>query len=359
MIVTALHPACVVHVPHRGRNQRLDLVRVATPIEVPEVEFRDLEAVRWPLFDFQTPPRPAYRHDGGFWTALSSDGTGKTTGAAALRAYLAGASGHFHLDLEFAGTPLCAIVRNDSPMHFDERERREKAGVEVDVDRSREVLRDDRERAALALHAYVGRSLRLFGGAAYVRREPVACLWESGPSYGGIVGIHRTGRLQGYVGGVAGQDTFEAMLAHVAARVGSPTHSPEIQPWLETPFGDALDGVAHRLVAASFPGAVRRQCEDEAGRPHRIDDAPRLLALAAALRSAEIDAMAGLTDPDPRRPLGLLLDALEAAIPTIPGEKVHTRGPEFLRDMLRDHYLPTLPAREPPSEDVAALAFAR
>lgn len=360
MIVAARHPVALVHVPHRGRVERLDMVSCETQVVLREVGHGETEAVH-PEAGYLLPDHPPLRRHGGFlWKRLEhdpGDGTREALRAGEFAEWLRGERDSTHQLLSaFAGTPLVALFPN--PVHgaFGRTIRGCRHGEAIDPARSRHVRRDDREKAGPALRDYVAREVLVVSGEVHLRERPPAAYRAGSATSPGLVGLLPRGRLGAYGCVVADREDYDAMLAFARTRLGWVSHAPNLGPWQGLDLGERIPGQAQRIVLESFAGPVAGLCEDAARRGEAGVAAEGLMAHTARMRELEIDAMTGLGEGfDPRPALLAMAEAIRA---TGEGPVPGRLGPGLLMETIEGLYLPTLAGPEPVAADVEALAAA-
>ena len=376
--LAARHPAAVVHVPARGRSERLTLAALTTPIAIPRIAPADLDR-----FD----PREALggrdpgedgfwgrrswdqrdgngiwaRHAGGLWRRLQVNAVNalRFVGADELKAWISGGEeARFPLDDAFRGTPLAAWGHGRI-RDVLEPARPAPRGEAVDVAGARAIRRDDRARAAAAVTAWAARNLLVAGEAVFERVAPVVGLKCVGSRDHGQVWLSASRRVTNFRTLYASPLT----LAAAEARRGfgpKPERAHEIAGWAELGLDIEIEATAQRAFVDGLAGVVRLAHDPRMeglaqGSPLREE----VLALRTATRELELDALTGLAAGEDVLPaLRVLERGLDAALAWRRWFDPDTDLGRVLDD-LRDFYLPNAlthgTAPEPGPEDVEAL----
>ena len=339
LVVETLHPAVVVHTPARARDQRLSLVALRTPVAIPRL--REGEIERFDGSDLGGTAFADYafaRHGGGLWrpvVALDANVSPVGVRADMLAAYLSG-DPDAPLDLwpTFMGTPVAAwgqgrvrdVAYPSSPGC---------RGVPVDVDGSRAVARDDRDRARAAVAGHLGRRFAVVGDEVWERLVPTLVLYPNGMRE--VETEHRFVHGLGLVASPASRAAAEGILAFPPGKEAE----ADVEALAGLGLDAEIDARVPRVVLDQLAGFVRLALDArlaEAGA--RPIDEDRGAALRARVRSLELDALTGLADGDDPLPgLGVLEEGLRFALGG--GGYAHELfdGRKSLRH-LKDHYLP-------------------
>lgn len=297
MIVNVVHPAIVVRIPPRGRIERMDMARCVTPARLRVADAREFVPVATIERDVQHHPMALSLHRGRLWSPLirrAWGGPASPMPAEEFGAFLEGrlkGSVADGLDRAFLRTPLVAFAGRPAGTAFAAPE--PTRGSDLDVDGSRSVIRDDRERAAADAVAYLEGAVAIVDGIAHVRRSPLAHVSAMGADT--HVRVWDGHDPQAYDTMLATPGSIEDVLAMPASsRVTMPGHDANTRAFLGLPDA-ALEGDDARRVVNAFAGALRCTMEElgrrtGAGHPDEGAIADSLVRL----REAELLALTGV-----------------------------------------------------------------
>lgn len=367
-VVEVRHPAAIVHVPARGRAERLSLAETVIPVGIPVLAPRDVEKVDRRSFLGGAEPGPFscwrgaryVRHDGGLWRGLEGrnhKGNPQQVLAPDLFAYLTrDPAARLTLDDAFRGTPVVAwglgqVQDVIEPMRPSPR------GEPIDVEGSRTIRRDDRNRAGIAIARHLTRRIMLVGDEAYERIAPVAYLTDVGYSTHGQGGVAVQRRL------APGRTLHASPVSRDAAVTQRGFWVPEMydagaRAWLALGIEAEIDALIPRAALDGLAGMTRLALDARIRSPEEGDDAQRIGELHTRVRDLEIDALTGVAEgEDPLPGLRTLAEALEAVVATRPWHHGQLNAAFTLCD-LRDYYVPQAERAFAPAmdaEDVESL----
>lgn len=381
IVVEALHPSAVLHVPAGKRKVQLDHVATRSPVEVTAigrddvapVGHREREALDLPGFR-RDDRDPLYRvsGSGSLWCVLRSPGGAPVSDQEFLLA-LAGDPEDPRdepLGLEAYGTPF-RLGGHVTKRTFDWIAA--SRGVPVDLERSRSVERDDRDRAGQALARFVSEGYRIDRDRGWVlARMGVVFHGARGRAFKAALDLGQGPHLlEGPHALASGAADHPATVAYASEKGGMAREMPLAEAWLKA-TGGGDEGHGARIAANAMPGILRRialDCADRRVAWKDRDGADRLREMAAALLPHAVDGMTGLHRyagwPEVETVLRKVVAAAREmhgmrtrTLPTELGEANDIRALEVASGMgtvVARGYLPAIPVAPHAGEDMEAL----
>jgi hypothetical protein len=309
-IVEVVHPAFVDHIPQRGSVARATMMRIATPVQVATHPRDAFERA----FEMPGPVRGVHTRimagPGGLWEFVEALGENPVT-EDELVLYLTGELGagplREMLQSRFDRTPVAA---HGDGSGYGKALVTAFRGVPGDLDRSRRVLHDGRDRARADLAAFFASDVALVGGKLAMRARPLVHVAASEqPS-----AFMRLGIVMPRLGLIPCTPGTLEQVSRICNRPFRETRALDpdtIAEWATARAGeDALDDVRWALNALAGP--VREmlvRCAEAGG--YALNWQQRIRDMADALRPVEIRALTGRAGEDLAHEVRLLRNGID------------------------------------------------